>query len=100
MATSIEINDLQDVSLILEALNREAEILGWELAKIQKKLSFFEQKYNLKSDVFIDKYSIGEMGDEEEIMEWAGEVQMFKRLNNRKNRLEDLKVNCQKILNQ
>lgn len=55
MALSIEINDLQDVSLILKALNREFDILTWEITKITKKLSSFEQKYNIRSELFYDK---------------------------------------------
>ncbi len=100
MVLSIEINDLQDVSLILKALNREFDILTWEITKITKKLSSFEQKYNIRSELFYEKYSAGEMGDDEAIMEWAGEFQMFQKLNTRQKRLEELQVSCRKILKQ
>lgn len=39
---------------------------------IEAELRKFEERYGLSSAEFYDKYNRGEMGDSEDVIEWAG----------------------------
>jgi hypothetical protein len=44
----------------------------------------FEDKYNISSDTFINEWSAEDLkGEDLEYVEWAGEYQLFSRLNER-----------------
>ena len=51
----------------------------------------------MKSNEFYEKYTNGELGDEEEVMTWAGEYQFILRFKTKLSRLEELISECQKL---
>lgn len=51
-----------------------------DLRELLKSLLLFEQKYGMKSQVFYDKFMLGEMGDARDFIQWAGKYEMFLRL--------------------
>lgn len=97
---NLQINHSEDVDLIISALEREKQLLDLELRNITEKLSEFEVQYNIISDIFYEKYQNGEMGDNEDVMKWAGEYQLIKRLQNRFTRIGELIEECQKQTSQ
>ena len=101
MATiTLPLKNPQELELITAAVKREKSRLEWEIDRIQKKLSIFEQKYKMASQDFIAKYKQGEIGDDEELMEWAGEWDFLKLFQQKLLSLEDLIVECQKLMKQ
>ena len=96
---SLPVKDPQDLSMILSALQREKKLLEWEIRKTKDILEKSEKKCNLSSKVFYEKYQMGEMGDDESIMVWAGEFQFFLRFTEKLSRLEELIAECQKLIN-
>jgi hypothetical protein len=86
----------QEVSLLLSALKREQKLIQWEFQKTQSRLEEFEKKYSMNSEIFFKKYETGELGDEEPIMTWAGEYQLFLRYQTKLSHLEELIAECQR----
>ena len=70
--------------VLREALETEASRLRYSLNLAKKRLKRFENKYNISSDTFINKWSAEDLkGEDLEYIEWAGEYQLFSRLNER-----------------
>ena len=70
--------------VLREALETEALRLGYSLNLAKKRLKKFETKYNISSNKFINEWSAEDLkGEDLEYVEWAGEYQLFSRLNER-----------------
>ncbi len=57
------------------------------LEKFAQDLAEFEEKYQMRSELFFKKFEKGELGDAMDFVEWAGLHQMFKRIESRKKML-------------
>jgi len=67
-----------------EALETETLRLEYSLNLAKKRLKRFEAKYNISSEIFIKEWSAEDLeGKDLEYVEWAGEYQLFSRLNER-----------------
>ena len=70
--------------VLREALETEALRLSYSLNLAKKRLKRFETKYNISSNKFINEWSAEDLnGEDLEYVEWAGEYQLFSRLNER-----------------
>ncbi|MDL1984826.1 MAG: hypothetical protein LWX54_11670 [Deltaproteobacteria bacterium] len=72
------------VEVLKEALETETLRLKYSLNLAKRRLKRFEAKYNISSKKFMNKWSAEDlMGKDLEYVEWAGEYQLFSRLNER-----------------
>jgi hypothetical protein len=79
------------VDILKEALATEASRIKYSLNLAKKRLKRFETKYNISSDKFINEWSAEDLkGEDMEYVEWAGEYQLFSRLNERLEVLESI----------
>ena len=70
--------------VLKEVLETETLRLKYSLNLARKRLKRFETKYNVSSDKFINEWSAEDLkGEDLEYVEWAGEYQLFSRLNER-----------------
>ncbi len=69
---------------LAKLLRYEADLCQAQLHQLQADLVEFEQKYNLSSREFYQRFQTGQIGDELDYVEWASLVQM---VNNLKKRL-------------
>ncbi|HJW85714.1 MAG TPA: hypothetical protein VJ440_03690 [Candidatus Brocadiaceae bacterium] len=67
-------------TLVIGALENEVKLITIGLKKTRKNLSCYEDKFKMDSETFYKKYSFGEMGDNMEYIEWAGEIETLKKL--------------------
>ena len=95
---NLPLKSQQELSMIISALQRERKILEWEIEKTHDRLKQFESQMNLKSDIFYQKYQAGKLGDDEQIMGWAGEYKFFIRYKEKLSRLEELITECQRLM--
>jgi hypothetical protein len=58
-----------------------------EISGMQVQLDKYEQKYQITSEVFYQKFSVGELGDEDDFMMWAG---IYELQTESKNKLSKL----------
>jgi hypothetical protein len=71
----------------------EAEISRLELAvkNAQKRLAFFEQKYNVSSEQFITDMAAEDLnGGDDEYIQWAGEYHLTQKLKKKLNQLQGI----------
>jgi len=85
--TVIEL-DKRAVGLLARVINNEYRRLQLELKITEERIKKFENKYRMSSKEFLEKYARGEMGDEEELMEWYGELKFLESI---RKELEELK---------
>lgn len=77
--------------ILKEALKTETLRLKYSLSIARKRLKRFETKYKVTSDKFINEWSAEDLkGQDLEYVEWAGEYQLFSRLNERLVVLESI----------
>ena len=85
--------DERAVSLLTRILNIEYRRLQLELRMVEEKIKRFEKEYGMSSSEFLEKYSHGELGDEEEFLEWYGELKFLERINRELEELKKIAVN-------
>ncbi|MCK4662426.1 MAG: hypothetical protein KAT68_06155 [Bacteroidales bacterium] len=66
--------------IIYNALKRELEILKININNTIEKLKIFENKHNISSKKFYQKFSDGQMGDSQDIMLWASEFEALSEI--------------------
>jgi hypothetical protein len=77
--------------ILKDALAIEASRLKYSLNLAKKRMKRFETKYNISSEKFINEWSAEDLkGKDLEYVEWAGEYQLFSRLNERLAVLENI----------
>ena len=70
--------------VLREALETEALRLKYSLSLAKRRLKRFEAKYNISSKKFMSEWSAEDLkGRDLEYVEWAGEYQLFSRVNER-----------------
>lgn len=71
-------------NILKDVLEVEVSRLKYSLNLAKKRLKRFETKYNISSKKFINEWSAEDLkGKDLEYVEWAGEYQLFSRINER-----------------
>lgn len=77
----IEPQDAKNVkSLVKSAVENELKIIGFGIAKTERKLKELEKKFGMDSGNFYKKFNEGKMGDDLEYIRWAGEYETLQQL--------------------
>lgn len=72
------------ITIFQEAIKTEELRVGYALDMGKKRLANFEKKYGVSSDKFISKLTAEDLeGRDMEYVEWAGEVKLVARLQER-----------------
>ena len=72
------------VQYLKEALETEVSRIKYSLNLAKKRLKKFEKKYNVSSKKFIKEWSAEDLqGKDMEYVEWAGEYELFLKMNER-----------------
>lgn len=82
MANVINISSRDEtlLSLLDNAVKVEIRNIEIGVKKSLQKIEKFERKYKMSSDKFYVAFSNGELGDDEDFMEWAGEYEILQDL--------------------
>ena len=67
-------------ALVKSSLAVQREVLQAGLKRSKLRLKAFEQQFGQPSQKFYRAYQAGKMGDEEPVMEWAGEWETYQEL--------------------
>ena len=62
--------ELKLVGAVASAVKREQAIGNFLINMYKEKLSYFEKKYEIGTQVFLKKFEGGELGDSEDFFEW------------------------------
>jgi hypothetical protein len=81
----------QAAKFLFEALETEKLRLNYSMKLAERRLSRFEKKYRVTSKEFIEEWSAEDLeGKDLEYVEWAGEYNLTKRLDERLNALKSI----------
>ena len=77
----------------LEKAQKENTLIG-DLREIIEDMVIMEQKYGMTSEQFYEKFSRGEMGDDMDVIDWAGSYEGYlwakKKIEKKLVRLEEV----------
>ncbi len=73
--------------LLDDAVKTEIKSIELGIKRASQKIKGFERKYKMSSEEFYRAFSNGELGDDSDFMEWAGEYEI----------LADLKEDIEKL---
>jgi len=77
----LKVPDIATAIGVLEmSLKRELFLLDKSIFKTKKKLRDFEEKNEMRSEDFFEKFDKGLAGDDQDIMLWAAEYEALKLL--------------------
>ncbi|MEM4971537.1 MAG: hypothetical protein QXE01_09845 [Sulfolobales archaeon] len=76
------------VRLLLRAVEAEVKRLELEISTTMERVKRYEEKYGMSSEEFLSRYLRGELGDNEDFIEWYGELVFLERA---RMELEELK---------
>jgi len=76
MQGKVDINEFR--KHLKEAIEQSTPIN--DLCELVEELTFYEQKYGVKSPIFYDKFMRGEIGDARDFIQWSGKYEMFLKL--------------------
>ncbi|HIE28161.1 TPA: hypothetical protein EYP66_12815 [Candidatus Poribacteria bacterium] len=62
----------------LEKARKESTYIG-DLRETIEEMVIMEQKYGMTSEKFYEKFSRGEMGDDMDVIDWAGSYETYRR---------------------
>ena len=78
---NIESDHKRDVmSLVKSSLAMQRKVLQAGLRRTKARLKAFEKEFGQTSQSFYRAYQAGKMGDDEKVMEWAGEWETYQEL--------------------
>ena len=66
----------EEMHRLIEEMRQHANPIE-DLLELAQTLRDFEQKYHIASPDFFAKYERGEMGDDMDFIEWAGQYRMY-----------------------
>jgi hypothetical protein len=70
-------------SIIVEALQRERALLRVKARILRSRVEDFEKRFNMKSEEFLEKFELGELGDDEEFFLWWSFLQALRSVDER-----------------
>ncbi|MBI1939232.1 MAG: hypothetical protein HYS25_14075 [Ignavibacteriales bacterium] len=88
----IKVTGKNKKNLVKNILLRERAIIINSMKATEEVLRNYETKNGMKSSKFYKKYLNGEMGDAEDFMLWAAQIQSLERLKSDINDLDGVKV--------
>ncbi len=89
MAITLKIPS-ETIPILQNALERELGILKISMDNTEKKLKYLENRYNMDSKQFYERFDKGETGDSQEIMLWAAEYEALQRVKEEHQRLQKI----------
>ena len=79
--------------LIESAIRSELRLLELSLERTRQRLQAFERRYNLTSEEFARRFDAGEVAESLDFIEWAGEIETYRRLESHRQALAGVRLN-------
>jgi hypothetical protein len=74
--------------LLASAIQAELRMLELGLARITGRVQAFEKQYGLTTEEFAQRFATGEIGESLDYIEWAGEIETYRRLEGQRQALQ------------
>lgn len=80
---------------LVDGLDEEKKRLEYALGLTQKKLKDFEKKFEMSTDMFLEKFKTGEIKENDETFEWWSEKKIVDELREKLRTITSIEI-CQK----
>jgi aspartate aminotransferase-like enzyme len=80
------------ISVLKAAIENEKKMLTSKIGVYSERLNEYENKYGMKTDIFLEKFENGELGDEEQWFEWFADADIKKELESKVKVLEGIRL--------
>jgi hypothetical protein len=78
--------------LLESALRSELRMVELSLQRTSQRLHTFEDQYGWTSDEFEHRFNAGELAESLDFIEWAGEIETYRRLNAQRQALQGVQL--------
>lgn len=78
--------------IVEAALENEMRLLEAGIRQTRHSLKKFEDKYQLETQEFIDRYENDQLEETMDFIEWIGESRMLQRLNEKADTLRSIRI--------
>jgi hypothetical protein len=78
--------------LLESAIQSELRMLDLGLARTAERLRAFETQYGLTSEEFAHRFETGEVNENLDFIEWAGEIKTARLLQNQRQALQSVQL--------
>ncbi len=75
---------------VLNVVKGRLMVIKEELHNLKNDLARLEEKYGYSSDIFLQKFQNGELGDEEDFFVWQGSLNLLKGLHEEEQLLREV----------
>lgn len=81
--------DVETKDAVASAIKKEKEEGEYILNRFRKKLKSLEEKYDMKTEEFIEKFNSGELDDRKDFFEWKS---LYKAVRHWEEKIKDLET--------
>lgn len=83
-----------DLFSIRSVFSAESDLLDRKIEKYEKRLSVYEKKYGITTDIFMKQFEHGELGDDEMWFHWSADFETLNLLKNKKQVIDRMYTSC------
>ncbi len=77
------------MSVVVEALEREARLLRVKVRVLKRRIKEFEARYGMDSNTFRERFEAGELGDDEAFFLWWSLLEALRAVEKRLKSVEE-----------
>jgi len=79
--------------LVESAIRSELRMLDLGLERTRQRLHDFEAQYDMSSQEFARRFAVGDIAESLDFIEWAGEIETYRRLESHRQALHGARLN-------
>nr|MDO8077873.1 hypothetical protein [Candidatus Freyarchaeota archaeon] len=79
---------------LIGALTREQTLARNAVERTKKRLKEYEQRYGTKTEEFYARFKSGELGDTDDYIDWAGEYELLKHVEEEEREIARMLQQC------
>jgi len=79
---------------LIGALTREQTLARNAVERTKKRLKEYEQRYGMKTEEFYARFKSGELGDTDDYIDWAGEYELLKHVEEEEREIARMLQQC------
>ena len=79
---------------LIGALTREQTLARNAIERTKKRLKEYEQRYGMKTEEFYARFKSGELGDTDDYIDWAGEYELLKHVEEEEREIARMLQQC------
>lgn len=94
--TSLSVDVKSEIArqALIGALSREQTLSRNAISRTKKRLKEYERRYGMKTEEFYERFKSGELGDMDDYVDWAGEYELLKHVEEEEREIARMLEQC------